>query len=177
CEAIDQTRGWFYTLHAISTIVADSVAYKNVVCLSHIVDQDGKKMSKSLGNIVNPYDVFDAVGADALRWHFTARAAHAVQERGSFESIADVASGFINTLWNTYAFFVMYARLDRVDLTKTVPYAERPEIDRWIVSLLEDTIATVTSALDEYDALRAGTAIESFVDQLSNWYVRRNRRR
>src|SRR5690606_5705369 len=87
------------------------------------------------------------------------------------------ASSFINTLWNTYAFFVMYARLDRVDLTKTVPYAERPEIDRWIVSLLEDTIATVTSALDEYDALRAGTAIESFVDQLSNWYVRRNRRR
>ena len=177
CEAIDQTRGWFYTLHAISTIVADSVAYKNVVCLSHIVDQDGKKMSKSLGNIVNPYDVFDAVGADALRWHFTARVAPDVQKRVSVEIIADVASSFINTLWNTYAFFVMYARLDRVDLTKTVPYAERPEIDRWIVSLLEDTIATVTSALDEYDALRAGTAIESFVDQLSNWYVRRNRRR
>jgi isoleucyl-tRNA synthetase len=101
CEAIDQTRGWFYTLHAISTLVADSVAYKNVVCLSHIVDRDGKKMSKSLGNIVNPYDVFDAVGADALRWHFAARVAPDVQKRVSVEIIADVASSFINTLWNT----------------------------------------------------------------------------
>src|SRR5690606_32488338 len=116
-------------------------------------------------------------GADALRWHFTARVAPDVQKRVSVEIIADVASSFINTLWNTYAFFVMYARLDRIDLAKTVPHGERPEIDRWIVSLLEDTIATATAALDSYDALRAGTAIESFVDQLSNWYVRRNRRR
>src|SRR5690606_14714494 len=99
------------------------------------------------------------------------------QKRVSVQIIADVASSFINTLCNTYAFFVMYARLDRVDLTNTVPYAERPEIDRWIVSLHEETIATATAALDQYDALRAGTAIESFVDQLSNWYVRRNRRR
>ncbi|HLF12399.1 MAG TPA: isoleucine--tRNA ligase, partial [Gammaproteobacteria bacterium] len=177
CEAIDQTRGWFYTLHAIATMVSDEVAYRNVICLSHIVDQDGKKMSKSLGNIVDPYDVFDAVGADALRWHFTARVAPDIQKRVSVEIIADVASSFINMFWNTYAFFVMYARLDKVDLTRDVPIADRPEIDRWIISLLERTIATASAALEDYDALRAGAAIESFVDQLSNWYVRRNRRR
>jgi isoleucyl-tRNA synthetase len=177
CEAIDQTRGWFYTLHAIATMVSDQAAYKNVVCLSHIVDADGKKMSKSLGNILNPYDVFDAVGADALRWHFTARVAPDVQKRVSVEIFAEVASSFINTFWNTYAFFVMYARLDGFDPRRDVPLAERPEIDRWAISLLEDTVATATAALDDYDALRAGAAIESFVDQLSNWYVRRNRRR
>jgi isoleucyl-tRNA synthetase len=177
CEAIDQTRGWFYTLHAIATLVSDSVAYRNVVCVSHIVDADGKKMSKSLGNVLNPYDVFDSVGADALRWYFTARVAPDVQKRLSVEIISEVASTFVNTLWNTYAFFVMYARLDSVDLTRDVPYRDRPEIDRWIIALLEDTISTVTEALDRYDAQRAGLAIERLVDQLSNWYVRRNRRR
>ena len=177
CEAIDQTRGWFYTLHAIATMTADQVAYRNVICLSHIVDQDGKKMSKSLGNILDPYDVFNAVGADALRWHFTARVAPDVQKRVSVEIIADVASSFINTYWNTYAFFVMYARLDEIDLTRDVPHAQRPEIDRWVLALLEQSIETTTAALEDYDALRAGTAIETFIDQLSNWYVRRNRRR
>ena len=177
CEAIDQTRGWFYTLHAISTMVEDSVAYRNVICLSHIVDADGKKMSKSLGNILDPYDVFDAVGADALRWHFTARVAPDVQKRLSVEIVQDVASSFINTLWNTYAFFVMYANLDKVDLTHRIAPADRPEIDRWALALLEQTKQTVTAALDAYDAQRAGLAIESFVDQLSNWYVRLNRRR
>jgi isoleucyl-tRNA synthetase len=177
CEAIDQTRGWFYTLHAISTMVEDSVAYKNVVCLSHIVDHEGKKMSKSQGNVINPYDVFESVGADAMRWHFTARVAPDVQKRVSVEIIADVASSFINTFWNTYAFFVMYARLDGFDGKRRVALAERPEIDRWIIALLEQTIATATAALDDYDALTAGAAIEHFVDQLSNWYVRRNRRR
>ncbi len=177
CEAIDQTRGWFYTLHAIATMVSSQAAYKNVICLGLIVDQDGKKMSKSLGNIINPYDVFNAVGADALRWHFTARVAPDVQKRVSVDIIADVASSFINTFWNTYAFFVMYARLDGFDRSAELAYEERPEIDRWILSLLEQTIVTATAALDDYDALRAGAAIESFVDQLSNWYVRRNRRR
>ena len=177
CEAIDQTRGWFYTLHAISTMVADRAAYKNVICLSLIVDAEGKKMSKSLGNIIDPYDVFDAVGADALRWHFTARVAPDVQKRVSVDIVADVASSFINTFWNTYAFFVMYARLDGFDRSASVPYEQRPEIDRWVLSLLEQTIATATAALDGYDALGAGAALESFVDQLSNWYVRRNRRR
>jgi len=176
-EAIDQTRGWFYTLHAIATLVSDSVAYRNVICLAHIVDRDGKKMSKSLGNIVDPYDVFDTVGADALRWYFTARIAPDVQKRISVEIVRDVASSFLNTLWNTYAFFVMYARLDEPDLSRDVPVASRPEMDRWILALLHRSVHETTLALDRYDALAAGRAIESFVDALSNWYVRLNRRR
>ena len=177
CEAIDQTRGWFYTLHAIATLVSDSVAYKNCICLSHIVDKDGKKMSKSLGNIIDPYDVFDTVGADALRWYFLARLSPDVQKRISVDIVADVASSFINTFWNTYGFFALYARLDQVDLSRNIDVAERPEIDRWALALLHRTIETVTGSLDRFDAKTAGEAIESFVDQLSNWYVRRNRRR
>jgi len=177
CEAIDQTRGWFYTLHAIATLVSDSVAYKNVICLSHIVDKDGKKMSKSLGNIVNPYDVFDTVGADALRWYFLARLSPDVQKRISVDIVRDVASSFINTLWNTYGFFVLYARIDKVDLSVSVAPEDRPEIDRWALALTHDTIVRVTDALEAFDARTAGEALESFIDQLSNWYIRRNRRR
>ncbi|HUD95925.1 MAG TPA: class I tRNA ligase family protein, partial [Woeseiaceae bacterium] len=177
CEAIDQTRGWFYTLHAISTLVSDSVAYRNCICLSHIVDQDGRKMSKSLGNIVDPYDVFDSVGADALRWYFMARLSPDVQKRVSVEIVRDVASSFLNTFWNTYGFFVLYARLDNVDFTSDMPLTQRPEIDRWAIALLARTVRICTEAMDVYDAKTAGETIESFVDQLSNWYVRRNRRR
>ncbi|MEM8547282.1 MAG: isoleucine--tRNA ligase [Pseudomonadota bacterium] len=177
CEAIDQTRGWFYTLHAIATLVSDSVAYRNVICLSHIVDAHGKKMSKSQGNILDPYSVFDKVGADALRWYFLARLAPDVQKRISVEIVADVASSFINTLWNTYAFFVLYARLGSFDFSARSAVSERPEIDRWALALTHQTISDVTTALERFDALAAGGAIESFVDQLSNWYVRRNRRR
>ncbi len=177
CEAIDQTRGWFYTLHAIATLVSDSVAYRNCICLSHIVDKDGKKMSKSQGNIIDPYDVFDTVGADALRWYFLARLSPDMQKRISVDIVRDVASSFINTFWNTYGFFVLYARLDKVDLNDPLPVADRPEIDRWAMALAHDTVVRVTAALDHYDAKVAGEAIESFIDQLSNWYVRRNRRR
>jgi isoleucyl-tRNA synthetase len=177
CEAIDQTRGWFYTLHAIATLVSDEVAYRNCICLSHIVDKDGKKMSKSIGNIVDPYDVFDSVGADALRWYFMARVSPDIQKRISVDIVADVASSFINTFWNTYSFFVLYARLDTIDFDSDFDIEERPEIDRWALALLNSTVTTCTTALDAYDAKTAGEAIESFVDQLSNWYVRRNRRR
>ena len=177
CEAIDQTRGWFYSLHAIATLVSDSVAFKNCICLAHIVDQDGKKMSKSLGNIVDPYDVFDSVGADPLRWYMTARIAPEAQKRISVDFVREVASTFINTFWNTYAFFVMYAKLDKVDLTRDVAVAARPEIDRWILALLQQTISTATDAMENYNPRKAGEAIEQFVGQLSNWYVRRNRRR
>jgi isoleucyl-tRNA synthetase len=176
-EAIDQTRGWFYTLHAIATLVSDSVAYRNVICLAHIVDKDGKKMSKSLGNIVDPYDVFDSVGADALRWYFTARVAPDVQKRISVDIVRDVASSFLNTLWNTYGFFVMYARLDTPDLDRDLPLEQRPEMDRWVISLLHRTVREASACLDDYDALGAGRAVEAFVDALSNWYVRLNRRR
>jgi isoleucyl-tRNA synthetase len=177
CEAIDQTRGWFYSLHAIATLVSDRVAYKNCICLNLIVDEDGKKMSKSIGNIVDPYDVFDTVGADALRWYFLARLSPDMPKRISVEIVAEVASSFINTFWNTYGFFVLYARIDDVDLGNTIAAQDRPEIDRWALALVHKTIATTTDALDNYDAKAAGEAIESFVDQLSNWYVRRNRRR
>ena len=177
CEAIDQTRGWFYSLHAIAALVSDSVAYRNCICLAHIVDKDGKKMSKSVGNIVDPYDVFDHVGADPLRWYLACRIAPEAQKRISVDYVRRVASGFINTWWNTYAFFVMYAKLDRIDVTQDLPLAERPEIDRWALALLHRTVADVTDALEAYDVFTAGRAIESFVDQLSNWYVRRNRRR
>jgi len=177
CEAIDQTRGWFYSLHAIATLVSDSVAYKNCICLNLIVDKDGKKMSKSIGNIVDPYDVFDTVGADALRWYFLARLSPDMPKRISVGIVADVASSFINTFWNTYGFFVLYARLDDVDFSQNIPVADRPEIDRWALALTHKTIEATTAALDDYDAKTAGEAIESFIDQLSNWYVRRNRRR
>ncbi|MDH5752140.1 MAG: class I tRNA ligase family protein, partial [Deltaproteobacteria bacterium] len=177
CEAIDQTRGWFYTLHAIATLVSDSVAYRNVICLSHIVDKDGRKMSKSQGNIINPYDVFDSTGADPLRWYFLARVPADGQKRISVDIISDVAAGFLNTFWNTYAFFVTYANLDEVDLNAQVPLEKRPEIDRWVLALLSETVRRATEALDAFDSKTAGELIESFVDQLSNWYVRRNRRR
>ncbi|MEX2495797.1 MAG: isoleucine--tRNA ligase [Woeseia sp.] len=177
CEAIDQTRGWFYTLHAIATLVSDDVAYRNCICLSHIVDKDGKKMSKSVGNIVDPYDVFNTTGADALRWYFLARLSPEVQKRISVDIVADVASSFINTFWNTYSFFVLYARLDDIDFTCDIPLAKLNEIDRWALALLNRTVKTCTVSMDAYDAKTAGEAIENFVDQLSNWYVRRNRRR
>ncbi|MGI9310092.1 MAG: isoleucine--tRNA ligase [bacterium] len=177
CEAIDQTRGWFYTLHAIAALVSDSVAYKNCVCLSHIVDQHGKKMSKSQGNIVDPYEVFDHIGADPLRWLFLARTAPEGQKRISTAIVGEVASSLVNTFWNTYAFFVLYARLDEVDLTRAVAVESRAEIDRWALALAHQTVRAATDALDRYDAKGAGEAIEKLVDQLSNWYVRRNRRR
>jgi isoleucyl-tRNA synthetase len=177
CEAIDQTRGWFYTLHAIATLVSDSVAYKNCICLNLIVDQEGKKMSKSVGNIVDPYDVFDSVGADSLRWYFLARLSPEVLKRISVEIVQDVASSFINTFWNTYGFFVLYARIDDFDASVHIPLTARPEIDRWAIALLNQTVRTCTEAMDDFDARRAGDSIESFIDQLSNWYVRRNRRR
>lgn len=177
CEAIDQTRGWFYSLHAIATLVSDSVAYRNCICLAHVVDQDGKKMSKSLGNILDPYEVFDRVGADPLRWYLACRQAPEAQKRVSVDLVREVAAGFINTFWNTYAFFVMYAKLDEVDVGSDVPIAERPEIDRWALAALNETVSVTTRALESYDVLAAGRAIESFVDVLSNWYVRRNRRR
>ncbi len=134
-------------------------------------------MSKMLGNIVDPFDVFDTVGADALRWYFLGRLSPDVPKRISVDIVADVVSSFINTFWNTYSFFILYARLDDVDLKKDIPVEQRPEIDRWALALMNQTIKRCTEAMDDYDAKSAGEAIESFVDRLSNWYVRRNRRR
>jgi len=177
CEAIDQTRGWFYTLHAIATLVSDNIAFKNCICLNLVLDKEGKKMSKTIGNVVDPYDVFDTVGADALRWYFLVRLSPDVPKRISVEIVADVASSFINTFWNTYSFFILYARLDDVDLNINIPVDQRPEIDRWALALMNQTIKHCTEAMDNYDAKSAGDTIEAFINQLSNWYVRRNRRR
>lgn len=177
CEAIDQTRGWFYTMHAIAALVSDSVAYHNCVCLSHIVDDQGKKMSKSQGNIVNPYEVFNTTGVDSLRWLFLARTAPQMQKRISVDIVREVAASFVNTLWNVYSFFVLYARLDGFDPQQSIAVEQRPEIDRWMLALSHQTTKTVTESLDAYDAHAAGAAIENMVAQLSNWYVRRNRRR
>ena len=177
CEAIDQTRGWFYSLHAIATLVSDQAAFRHVVCLSHIVDERGRKMSKSLGNVIDPFEVFNQVGADPLRWHFLARVSPDVQKRVSLELIHGVASGFLNTYWNTYAFLVTYASLDKIDFNQQIEASQRSEIDRWALALLEQTVQQATAAMEKFDARTAGEAIELFVDQLSNWYIRRNRRR
>ena len=176
-EAVDQTRGWFYTLHAIATLVSDSVAYKNCVCLGHVVDADGAKMSKSKGNILNPWEVFDAQGADALRWFFLVGTPPGSSKRVSVELVAESVHGTFNTLWNTYAFFVMYANLDQPDLIGSVHSDQLEPIDRWILSRLNQTNLDVTRAMDGYDVQEAGRLLASFVDELSNWYVRLNRRR
>ena len=177
CEAVDQTRGWFYSLHAVAAMLFDKPAYKNVICLGHVVDANGEKMSKSKGNIVDPYAIFDTLGADALRWYFFTGSAPGATKRISQELVADGARGFINTLWNTAKFFIMYANAEGVSVPADVPVAERSELDRWIAGRLAVTIQTVTRQLESYDAAAAGKAIETFADDLSNWYVRLSRDR
>ncbi len=177
CEAIDQTRGWFYTLHAIAALVSDSVGFRNVVCLSHIVDQHGRKMSKSQGNIIDPYTVFNQCGADPLRWHFLARVSPDGQKRISVNIVQAVLTGFINTYWNAHAFFITYACIDNPRLDDELPPSELSDMDRWVLALLQQTVQSSSAALDDYNAKGAGESIEYFVDALSNWYIRRNRRR
>lgn len=181
CEAIDQTRGWFYSLHALGVLLFDSYAYKNVICLGHILDGEGLKMSKSKGNVVDPWDVFNTQGADALRWYLYTATPPGLPRRFSQELVGESVRRFLLTLWNTYSFFINYASLDKVsaaDLTtKRVPVKERPLIDQWMVARLNALIGEVTEQLDNYDPTSSARAIEAFVDDLSNWYVRRNRRR
>jgi isoleucyl-tRNA synthetase len=179
CEAIDQTRGWFYSLHAISTMLMDSVAYKNVICLGHILDDKGRKMSKSLKNIVEPWSVLDKYGADAFRWYLYTASAPGDSRRFSVELVGDVIRSFTLTLWNTYSFFVTYANIDGFDpsSTPTIPVSERDELDRWILSELHTLIQRVTMGYEGYDVTEATRPIEAFVDDLSNWYLRRSRRR
>jgi isoleucyl-tRNA synthetase len=177
CEAIDQTRGWFYSLHAISTLLYKQPAYKNVICLGHLVDEKGAKMSKSKGNVVEPLPAFDKYGADSVRWYMFTATEPGDVKRFSERLVAEAQRGFVNTLWNVYSFFVLYANLDQPDLNAAPKLEERPEIDRWLISRLEEVIKTVNEALEVYDARKGGKALESFVEELSNWYVRRNRRR
>ncbi|MCI0713531.1 MAG: isoleucine--tRNA ligase, partial [Chloroflexi bacterium] len=233
-EAVDQTRGWFYSLHAIATMVFDSVAYKNVICLGHIMADDGSKMSKSKGNIVEPWEVIERYGADNMRWYmFTASQPGESSRMGwrdpavhdEIPGIAEVVRNFYLKLWNTYSFFVTYANIDKFDpkaylsqrkrdaikvirsdeqgpidqpsnliddiskmwsdanidkfnpKAETVPLAERDQLDQWILSALHALVRDVTQAFEKYDVIGATRPIEAFVDDLSNWYLRRSRRR
>lgn len=178
-EAIDQTRGWFYTLHAVSTLLFDRPAFQNVICLGHILDGNGEKMSKSRGNIVDPWEVLQNYGADAARWYMSAAGLPYAPRRFSGELLGDMLRQFTLTLWNTYAFFVTYANLDgwTADMAKNLDQSALQPIDRWALARLHALIRDVTSMLDAYDIYTPAKAIETFVDDLSNWYVRRNRRR
>jgi len=176
CEAVDQTRGWFYTLHAISTLVFDSHCFENVICLGLILDKDGYKMSKSKGNVVEPWDVIDQHGADALRWYLYTASPPGQERRFSSDLVGDVVRNFTLTLWNTYAFFVTYANLDEWSPSQQ-DSAEYSDLDRWLLSSLHALIRDVTDAYEQYNVLGATRPIEKFVDQLSNWYLRRSRRR
>lgn len=175
CEAVDQTRGWFYTLHAISTLLFDQVAFKNVLSLGHIQDGEGRKMSKSLGNIVQPWDVLNAHGADALRWYLYTATPPGVERRFSSDLVGEVIRSFTLTLWNVYSFFVTYANLDKPTVT-TLPIATS-DLDRWLLSELNVLVRDVTEAYENYDVPNATRPISAFVEKLSTWYLRRSRRR
>jgi isoleucyl-tRNA synthetase len=177
CEAIDQTRGWFYSLLAVNTLVFDRAPYRNVVCLALLLDQDGQKMSKSRGNVTDPWSVLQSRGADALRWNFVSASSPWMPKRVSLESIDETTNRFLLTLWNTYSFFVTYANLDGWSPGAGTASAPDRVLDRWIRSRLHSTVAEVGDALERFDALRGAQALEQFVDDLSNWYVRRSRSR
>ena len=185
CEAIDQTRGWFYTLHAVSTLLFDRPAFKNVICLGHILAEDGSKMSKSKGNVVNPWAVFKEHGADATRWYMYTASPPGNSRRFSSGLVGEVVRRFMNTLWNTYSFFVTYANLSDWGLgtgdwaadARNSQFATRNLLDRWVLSELNRLVRDVTAAYESYDVLGATRPVADFVDSLSNWYVRLNRRR
>ena len=176
CEAVDQTRGWFYSLHAISTLLNDSVAFKNVICLGLILDGNGQKMSKTRGNIVDPWEVINKNGADAMRWYLYTASPPGQERRFSSDLVSEVMRTFTLTLWNTYSFFMTYASLDRW-LPEPSSQPEYSPLDRWLRSELHTLVRDVTTALETYDVLGATRPIETFVNQLSNWFLRRSRRR
>ena len=178
-EAIDQTRGWFYSLLAVNQLVFGQSPYKHVVCLGHIIDTDGRKMSKSLGNIIDPWAILDTRGADAMRWWMFSQGSPWTPTRASLAAIDTAMRDTLLTLWNTFSFFTTYASLNEFDPVDSSIPAEsaRGPLDRWILSRLANTVATVTIGLEGYEPLEAASAIGSLVDDLSNWYVRRSRRR
>ena len=178
CEAIDQTRGWFYTLMAVGTLVFDKSSYKNVVTLGHILDEKGRKMSKHLGNVLEPIALMDEHGADSLRWFMLASGSPWQARRVGHSSIQEVTRKVLLTYWNTVSFLSLYTRLsDYVPGTLKVNRSERPEIDQWLLGLVDDAVIQVTDALENFDTQKAGKVLFDVVDDMSNWYVRRNRRR
>ena len=178
-EGVDQTRGWFFTLHALAVMLFDSVAFRHIVSNGLVLDKNGNKMSKRLGNAVDPFEVMDRYGADAVRWYMISNSQPWDNLKFDVDGVDEVRRKFFGTLYNTYSFFALYANVDGfTGAEPEVPLAERPEIDRWIVSLLNTLVKTVTDALENYDPTPAARAIAEFVDEnLSNWYVRLNRKR
>ena len=178
-EGVDQTRGWFFTLHAIATMVFDSVAYKSVISNGLVLDKNGNKMSKRLGNAVDPFGAIEKYGTDPLRWYMISNSSPWDNLKFDTAGVEEVSRKFFGTLYNTYSFFALYANVDGFDNSlPQVPVSERPEIDRWIISLLNSLIAEVNSQLEDYEPTKAARAISDFVgDNLSNWYVRLNRKR
>ena len=178
-EGVDQTRGWFYTLHAINTMVSDKCAFKRVISNGLVLDKDGNKMSKRLGNAVDPFGALDKYGADALRWYMLTNAQPWDNLRFDEAGVDEVRRKFFGTLYNTYSFFALYANVDNFDPSaQQIPYAERPELDRWIISLLNSLEKDTRAAYEDYDVTQAGRLIQDFVcDHLSNWYVRLGRKR
>ena len=178
-EAIDQTRGWFYSLLAVNTLVFDAAPYRHVMCLGHIVDADGRKMSKSQGNIIDPFEILDTMGADALRWWMFSQGSPWTATRVSIPAIQMAMNDVLGTLWNTYSFFTTYASLNGFDpADDAIPEPdERGELDRWILSRAQGTLAEVTAQLEAYEPLAAASPLAELIDDLSNWYVRRSRRR
>ena len=177
CEAIDQTRGWFYTLMTIGTLVFDESSYKTVLCLGHILDKDGRKMSKHLGNVLEPMALMEQHGADAIRWYMLAAGSPWSARRVGHEAITEVIRKTLLTYWNTVSFHALYAQAANFKLSQSPAMADRPLMDRWINSELQSLIIEVDEALSDFDSQRAGKALAAFIDDLSNWYVRRSRRR
>lgn len=176
-EAVDQTRGWFYTLLAISTAIFDTNPFENCVVLGHVLDKQGIKMSKHKGNVVDPIDVIESQGSDATRWHFYTASAPWLPTRFSKDDVAEAQRKFLSTLWNVYSFYVLYAEIDEFDATKYADFESKNVMDKWIMSRLNTLVKTVDEDLNGYRITQAALSIEEFVDELSNWYVRRNRSR
>ena len=177
-EAVDQTRGWFYSLLAESTILFNEAPYRNVIVMGHVQDENGQKMSKSKGNAVDPFDALDTYGADAIRWYFYINSAPWLPNRFSGKAVMEGERKFMSTLWNTYAFFVLYANIDGFNPTEyTLDYEKLPVMDRWLLSRLSVLVKTVDEDLDQYKIPETARALQAFVDDMSNWYVRRSRER
>ena len=177
-EAVDQTRGWFYSLLAISTLIFNKAPYKNVIVLGHVQDENGQKMSKSKGNAVDPFEALETYGADAIRWYFYINSAPWLPNRFHGKAVTEGQRKFMGTLWNTYAFFVLYANIDEFDATKyTLDYEKLAVMDKWILSRLNSAVKAVDTNLENYRIPEAARALQDFVDDLSNWYVRRSRER
>ena len=177
-EAVDQTRGWFYSLMAESTLLFNKAPYENVIVLGHVQDENGQKMSKSKGNAVDPFEALEQYGADAIRWYFYINSAPWLPNRFHGKAVQEGQRKFMSTLWNTYAFYVLYAEIDQFDATKyTLDYEKLPVMDKWLLSKLNTLVKTVDENLGNYRIPEAARALDSFVDEMSNWYVRRSRDR